>query len=240
MNASRMELVVVMPVYDEEDVIVPVVNDWISVLTRLNMAFQIRLYNDGSNDRTSERTREAFGTDFRVVLIEKENSGHGPTILRGYRESGDAEWVFQADSDDEMPASPFEEMWRRRTGADFLIGNRLARTAPWSRKVVTWVSRLIVWLLFGSRIRDVNSPYRLMRNSVFKGLFRSMPEDTFAPNLIVSGFVSKNRLRVEEVEVPFRSRRTGSGSIRKLKLFKALKETIAYRVSGRMPVSGAK
>jgi glycosyltransferase involved in cell wall biosynthesis len=229
-------LVVVMPVYDEEDVIVPVVSEWISVLTRLNIAFQVRLYNDGSRDRTSERVRRAFGADSGVVLFEKGNSGHGATILRGYREARDSEWLLQIDSDGEMPAPPFEQMWRRRTGADFLIGNRIGRKAPWSRKVVTWASRLIVWLLFGSRIRDVNSPYRLMRNSVFKELFRSIPKDTFAPNLIVTGFVSRNRLRVAEIDVPFESHRNRSRSIGMSRLFKALWETIRYRASGRMPV----
>jgi glycosyltransferase involved in cell wall biosynthesis len=239
MNAPPPELIVVAPAYNEEDVIVPVLREWTAVLAGLNISFQIRLYDDGSTDRTSERIREAFGADPRVVLIEKKNTGHGPTILRGYRESGEAQWLFQIDSDGEMPALPFKEMWRRRNEADFVIANRRNRAAPWPRKIVTWVSRLTVWLLFGSRVQDVNSPYRLMRNSLFGEFFRTIPEDTFAPNLILSGFVSRNRLRVVNIDVPHEFRRAGSLSIRKWRLVKAalraFKETVGYRMSGRMP-----
>ena len=42
----------------------------------------------------------------RLVVDVKPNSGHGPTILRGYRRGVvTADWVFQTDSDDEMPAA---------------------------------------------------------------------------------------------------------------------------------------
>ena len=36
------------------------------------------------------------------LYAAKTNSGHGPTILLGYRENSDCAWVFQMDSDDEM------------------------------------------------------------------------------------------------------------------------------------------
>src|ERR1035438_1084702 len=151
MNAPPPELIVVMPVHNEEGVIASVLEGWMAVLAGMGIAFQIRLYDDGSTDRTSELIRKAAGSDPRVVLIEKENSGHGATILRGYRESGDAEWLFQTDSDDEMPALPFRELWRLRKEADFVIGNRQSRAAPWSRKIVTRLSQWTVWLLFGGR-----------------------------------------------------------------------------------------
>jgi len=233
------ELAVVMPVYNEQDAIVPVLKNWIGVFDELGIDFQFRLYNDGSKDQTSDRVRTAFALDPRVVLVEKNNSGHGPTILRGYREAGRARWVLQIDSDDEMPATPFKEMWRRRSEADFLIGYRHNRANPWQRKVVTWISRLTVWTLFGARIRDVNSPYRLMKTSLFTGLFESIPENTFAPNLIVSGFVGRRKLKVVNIEVPFEFRRTGTVSIKKWRLFKAAArsfgQTFQYFLSGRMP-----
>ena len=240
MNAPRPELIVVMPVHNEEGVIASVLEEWMAVLAALGIAFQIRLYDDGSTDRTSELVRKAAGSDPRLVLIEKANSGHGATILRGYRESGDAEWLFQTDSDDEMPALPFRELWRLRNEADFVIGNRQSRAAPWSRKIVTRLSQWTVWLLFGGRIRDVNSPYRLMRNSLFRELFQAIPGDTFAPNLIISGFASKSGLRVASIEVPVAVRRPGSALMKRWSLFavalRAFGETIAFRISGRMPI----
>jgi dolichol-phosphate mannosyltransferase len=239
MATKPLDLIVVMPVYNEQDAIVLVVSNWYKVLTELCIDFQIRLYNDGSTDQTSERVREAFDSDPRIRLFEKENSGHGPTILLGYRESRDCQWILQIDSDDEMPAAPFQEMWKRRKEADFLIGYRHNRDNPWPRKIVTDISRITVWSLFGDQIRDVNSPYRLMKAELFRPLFENIPADTFAPNLIVSGFVSKQNLKVVNVEVPFEFRRTGTVSIKKWRLFKAaiksFKQTLTYFISGKMP-----
>ena len=60
-----------------------------------------------------------------------------------------------------------------------------------------------------------------MRTSKFKYLFSIIPEDTFAPNLVVSGFVSKNKLNVFQYPIPHQNRETGEVSIKKWKLFKA-------------------
>ena len=222
MSPPTPELVVVMPVYNEQDAIVGVLRNWIGVFEELGVEFEIRLYNDGSKDQTSDRVRAIFSGNRRVVMVEKANSGHGPTILRGYREGASAPWLLQIDSDDEMPSAPFKEMWRRRDEADFLIGFRHNRASPWPRKVATWASRITVWTLFGTLINDVNSPYRLMKTILFTDLFQTIPDDTFAPNLIVSGFAASRGLKVLNFEVPFEFRRTGAVSIRKWKLFKAL------------------
>ena len=239
MTPTKPELIVVMPVYNEEEAIVAVLRTWLATLEELNMTFQIRAYNDGSKDRTSQRVKEAFSSDPRVLLVDKANAGHGPTILLGYQQATDADWILQIDSDDEMPSAPFKEMWRRRNEADFLIGYRHNRANPWPRKIVTGISRLTVWLLFGSRVKDVNSPYRLMRGPVFRALFMSIPADTFAPNLIISGFVGRTGTSTIDIEVPFEFRRTGTVSIKKWRLLKvaarSFKQTCLYFFSGKMP-----
>lgn len=81
-----LDLAVVMPVYNEEACIVDVVKSWRSMVSRLNIDFRIIILNDGSNDGTKE-TLAVFTSDNRIEVINKENSGHGPTILFGYQKS---------------------------------------------------------------------------------------------------------------------------------------------------------
>ena len=216
------ELILVIPVYNEEEIIEFVIDDWIINLQKLNINFHINAYDDGSTDQSYKKLLELAKKNPELVPISKQNSGHGPTILSGYNEAVDnAEWIFQIDSDNEMKAKYFHNLWKNRNNYDFLLGLRDNRSQPTTRKLVSFISRLVVSLFYGSKVEDVNSPYRLMRTSKFKYLFSILPEDTFAPNLVVSGFVSKKKLNVFQYSIPHQNRETGKVSIKRWKLFKA-------------------
>ena len=184
------ELTIVMPVYNEQDAIEGVVEEWMVELDRLNIRCEFRLYNDGSRDHTAERLERLKGRHPQLVVINKPNEGHGPTILRGYRETM-APWVFQTDSDGEMPASCFSELWNRREDYDALFGIRAGRVQNVRRKLISLVSRCTVAVFFGKGVLDVNTPYRLIRSSLMKSIVTQIPNDTFAPNVIISGALAR-------------------------------------------------
>ena len=124
MRFSSRELIVVMPVYNEAECIQNVLSEWRDALENLGIDFQIVALNDGSKDQTATGL-EAFAEDARFQIVNKANSGHGPTILEGYRDAvSRAKWVFQVDSDDEMKPASFGELWKRREKYDALFGYR--------------------------------------------------------------------------------------------------------------------
>ena len=226
------DLSVVMPVYNEAEAIGPVLKKWMAMLDTLGIRYRIRAYNDGSKDATGKILSEiADASDGRVLAVDKANSGHGPTILRGYREAAeDSEWVFQIDSDDEMGPESFPELWAKRNDYDFLVGRRDGRRQPLARKVVSFVSRLCVRLFYGKGIWDVNTLYRLMRAEIFAPFYAQIPDDTFAPNVILSGLAARHRLRLLEIPVPQHDRTTGEVSIKKWKLLKAAARSFAQTI----------
>lgn len=221
MASKPSELALVMPVYNEEGAIEKVIRDWIQALDALGIGFEIHAYDDGSRDRTGQILEALGARDPRVRLHRKANSGHGPTILQGYRENCDKPWIFQIDSDDEMKPEHFGRLWAERCDHDILVGERDRIGQPVPRRIVSAVSRATVHLLFGSAIHDVNAPYRLMRSAFFERVFRAIPEDSFAPNLLVSGAASILGARIFTLPVPQTQRTTGEVSIRKWRLFKA-------------------
>jgi len=222
---DKDSLAVIMPVYNEEGAIVAVLDQWLKMLDGLIDAdYQIHVYNDGSKDGTKEiLARYVEGKQNKLIVHNKPNSGHGATILQGYREnSPNADWLFQIDSDDEMGPELFPELWKRRRDYDFLLGIREGRKQALPRKIISLVSRLVVRLFYGNQtVWDVNSPYRLMRSEAFSRIYQEIPTNTFAPNVIISGMVAKIRLRYYQQLVPQRDRQTGEVSIKKWKLFKA-------------------
>ena len=221
MDKVKVELSVVIPVYNEEEIIASVLDDWSEKLKELEINYQIHAYNDGSKDNSLQKLYEASLKDNRIIVHDKLNSGHGPTILGAYKDNSESEWIFQVDSDNEMEAKYFATIWHQRGRFDFLIGKRESRVQPWPRKIISWVSRQIVWRFYNKGIWDVNSPYRLMKADLFKKSFCKISENTFAPNVIVSGIACKKRARIFECQVPHSHRQTGEVSIKKWKLFKA-------------------
>lgn len=213
------DLSVVIPVYNEEDIIRKVIDDWVETLIDLSIDYELIILNDGSRDSTFQVIASCVERNDRIVLVNKENSGHGPTILEGYKYAMEnSKWVFQVDSDNEMKAEYFKEMWSQRNEYDFLVGIRTGRESNIFRKILTFFSRLIVKVFFGGKVQDVNSPYRLFKASCLREVINQIPRDTFAPNILISGLASRLDLNVLNTPVPYNFRETGRVSIRNIKV----------------------
>ena len=224
-----------MPVYNEAAAIGEALQEWTDELDRLGIDYEIRVYDDGSKDATPDVLSRLAKENPRVVVTSHKNRGHGPTILRGYREAS-APWVFQTDSDGEMDVNGFAGLWERREDYDFLFGTRAGRPSSPVRWLVTRVSRLSVWLLFARGVSDVNTPYRLMRSDRLRPLLDGLPDDLFAPNVILSGLAAKAKLRIYEAPVAFIGRRHGGGSLVSFNILRpaarSLAQTISVALSG--------
>lgn len=191
--SSRFDVVVVMPVYNEQDGIAKVIGDWLGLQERLGIRLQLLVLDDGSRDNTG-KVLDALPADPRLTIVHKPNSGHGPTILAGYhRAVAEAEWVFQTDSDDEIPAGQFADLWAAREGVDAVFGYRVGRQQSLPRAFVSGVSRLLLGANRPGRVRDPNCPFRLLRASVLREAIALIPPDTFAPNILLAWYFQTYR-----------------------------------------------
>jgi dolichol-phosphate mannosyltransferase len=218
--SARPDLSLVVPVHNEAAVVAAVVQAWAAEVERLAIDYELLVYDDGSTDDTPRILAGLAARLPRLRAQRHANMGHGPTILRGYREARGA-WVFQLDSDDETGPESFEDLWRRREAFDLLLGARDGRRAPVARRLVTRGARAAVRLLFGRGITDVNTPYRLIRASALAALLPRIPEGAFAPNVIMSGCAVRAGLRIDERPIPHRARRAGAGSLLGGRLWRA-------------------
>jgi dolichol-phosphate mannosyltransferase len=208
-----LELVVVMPVYNEEASLPGCLRSWVEVLERSGIDYELLVINDGSKDRSGDVLAD-LAKHPRIRGISKANEGHGPTILGGYLSGVErAEWVFQVDSDDEIPASAFPAMWAARNGVDAVLGVRTGREQSGGRLAISKVARFTVRALYGKGIADVNVPFRLMRSEVLAPIVAKIPRDTFAPNVVISGALARSGARIAQVSVPHQERQAGQVSI---------------------------
>jgi dolichol-phosphate mannosyltransferase len=218
------DLIVVMPIYNEEANISVVLREWAAALEEIVPRFTIVALNDGSRDRTSEILDvEEQSLGDRLCVVHKINSGHGLTCRMGYEVAvlTQASWVLQIDSDGQCDPSYFREFWDRHEAADCVFGERTSRDDGTARKMTSWICSTASSVLCRRDIGDANVPYRLMRSSALASALPHIPKGFNIHNVALT-YVLKQLpdLRWEYVPIHFRDRQGGSNSIDILKVSK--------------------
>ncbi len=223
MNMNE-KLAVIIPVYNESEIVSVVINNWNEKLQKMNIDFNMFVYDDGSTDETYKIITKLSKDNKNIIAIHKKNEGHGPTISKAYKQissSNSFDWIFQIDSDNELRCDNFEKLWDKRQKYDFLLGQRQERNQQWPRKILSFMSRVAVHFIFGKGIYDVNSPYRLMRVKSLQKCFSMIPANSFAPNVLIVSYVNHFNIPLYEYPIHHTNRTTGKASLKSLKLFSA-------------------
>src|SRR5580692_3617998 len=111
MEYRQSELVVVIPVYNEQDCIEEVITSWGNFLKDYlkTVSFTIVVVNDGSKDGTPKILDGLSPRLPYLHVVHQKNGGHGNAVLNGYREAlkFSPAWVFQVDSDNQFLPEDF-------------------------------------------------------------------------------------------------------------------------------------
>ena len=79
------KLYMIIPAYNEEATIRDVIDEWYPMVVMTGEESRLVVIDDGSNDSTLSVLRAEASKRPQLVVKHKENSGHGPTILAGYK-----------------------------------------------------------------------------------------------------------------------------------------------------------
>ncbi len=216
-------LFIVIPAYNEELNIRKVTEDWYSVLeTSGGGHSELVIVDDSSTDSTYDILCELKKEMPRLTVLRKPNSGHGLTLLYGYKyalEQG-ADYVFQTDSDNQTVADEFEQFWNLRHSYDMVIGDRNRRKDGLSRLFITKVLKLCLFLEFGVIVKDAYTPFRLMNAKVMKKYMEKIPDNTDFINVLLSVFFIKHKERVKFIPITFNARSSGKSYVSVKNIFK--------------------
>lgn len=213
-----MNLAIVIPVYNEKNSIERLIRDLHHILNHEKITHTYYIINDGSTDGSEEIMKNLQSSIPGITLISGKNCGHGPSLLKGYHLALNHEWVFQLDSDYQYNLSTLIELWKARENYDFLVGIRKGRVASISRNLITAVSNSIVFLLYGRGLKDVNTPYRLLRSKLLAKALKTIDSDKFAPNILISAYFIKNKLRIYSLPTELKT----DATLRKSKMNKSI------------------
>lgn len=239
MQYEQTGLIVVIPVYNEEECIEEVLTSWGNFLNGYlkGVSCKIVVVNDGSKDKTPQILDNIAPKYPYLHIVHKKNGGHGDAVLVGYDVAlkFDPEWVFQVDSDNQFLPEDFPKLWEKRSQSNFLLGYRKKRYDEFNRLVITRIVRVIIFALYRVFITDSNIPYRLIKGKYLKMLINDLPGRPFAPNIFLSVMARKDGNDLMFVPVTHKERETGQVSIIKWNLlkvcFRSARELLGFAFS---------
>ncbi len=173
----------------------------------------IVVVDDRSTDDTVgvlEKVASGLKADLRIVTMAT-NSGHGPTVLRAYREAiaSGANLVLQVDGDGQFDCRDIRRVADdlRHSGSDAAVGKRRDRRDPWFRKVLTRALRLYLQQRADLKVIDPNCPLRAYRASTLEALLDHVPHDARVPNVYLAVLADRADVPSVELIVEHRVRR---------------------------------
>lgn len=208
-------LFIIIPVYNEEECVRSVVNEWTTIVNKIGNNSKLMILNDGSTDNSLQILLDIKKNNKNLVIIDKKNSGHGPTCFKGYLSAlKDADWIFQTDSDGQTSPEEFWKFWENRGKYNFLIGYRKFRGDGIIRLIISRMLSFSIFLIFHVWVKDSNVPFRLMRSEKLSKYLNKIPSDFFLSNSLLTTLIIKDREKVKWIPITFKPRQGGCPSVR--------------------------
>lgn len=231
-----MKLLAIVPAYNEEKNVGPVIESLKEEMPALNIV----VINDGSADDTSVTAAE---TKKALVIDLPCNLGIGGAVQTGflYAVKEGYEAAFQFDGDGQHVASEVDKILAPILageadvviGSRFLAGNRGFRSTLNRRagiKIFEWVNSIFI----GQRITDNTSGFRAYNKKALIFLSRYYPSDYPEPEAVI--LLGRNGFRLKEVSVEMKERTSGRSSITAFRsLYYMVKVLLAIFVTALRP-----
>jgi glycosyltransferase involved in cell wall biosynthesis len=167
-----MELSVVVPVFNEEENIGPLIEEIDAALAPLTRSYEIVAVDDGSTDTTFAVLQRLHQRNraLRVVRL-KRNFGQTAALAAGLAYAG-GEVVVLMDGDGQNDPADIPAMLERiRAGSDLVVGWRQDRKDPFlSRRLPSMIAnRLISWTT-KVKLHDYGCTLKAMRREIAQSL----------------------------------------------------------------------
>ncbi|MBQ6773771.1 MAG: glycosyltransferase family 2 protein, partial [Synergistaceae bacterium] len=211
-------LYLIAPAYNESLNISQFVSEWYPVIESLDSngaSSRLVVIDDGSKDNTYSILQELAKTHPLLEPLTKPNSGHGGTLIFGYKyaiEHG-AEYIFQTDTDGQTLPEEFGGFWELREKYDAVLASRPDRGDGLLRKFVEKVLCVILRVIFGVKVPDSNAPFRLMKASLLRKYIDKLPHDFNIPNVMLTTYFAYFHENIAFKNITFRPRQGGKNSI---------------------------
>lgn len=225
-NSMNPDLSVVVPLFNEQESIVPLHTALVQALEPLGIAFEIVLVDDGSTDDTARIAVGLAEKDPRVCVVRfRRNYGQTPAMAAGI-EQARGEIIVTMDGDlQNDPADIGPMLQKMDEGYDIVVGWRHDRQDKLvSRKIPSRIANALIARVTGVPIRDNGCSLKAYRACLIKKIPLYSEMHRFIPAI-----ASIAGPRIAEMKVRHHARRFGRSKYGLSRVYKVLLDLMVIK-----------
>ncbi|MFQ5583414.1 MAG: glycosyltransferase family 2 protein, partial [Calditrichia bacterium] len=224
---SKVELSVIVPLFNEEESITPLFEAIHSVLKELHLSYEIIFVDDGSSDRTFEiaETLAKEHPELRAIKFRR-NYGQTPAMAAGIDYAmGDILITMDGDLQNDPRDIPnFIE--KINEGYDIVVGWRHKRQDKLvTRKIPSKIANWMIGKVTGVPIKDNGWSLKGYRAKVMKNVPFYSEMHRFIPAM-----TSITGAKIAEIKVRHHARQFGQSKYGLSRIFKVLSDLISIKM----------
>jgi dolichol-phosphate mannosyltransferase len=203
-ESGQPEIVIVVPVYNEEDNVLPLAEEITAGMAQVGRSYELVFVDDASTDRTAEKISEAQWRDPRVRGLKHErNAGQSAALWTGIQATNHP-IIVTLDGDRQNNPADLPELLAALKDCDFVCGVRAKRQDNWLRLVSTRVARAARKKALKVDFCDTGCAFRAFKREALQGIFPFNGLHRFLPVLVHS-----NGFNAKEITISHRPRVAG-------------------------------
>jgi glycosyltransferase involved in cell wall biosynthesis len=171
-NPKPQKVSIIVPIYNEEDNIDPLLDALYRVLRSLSCDFEIIAVNDGSADRSYEKLSAAAAAHLELKVVNfRRNFGQTTAIMAGIDyASGDVLIFIDADLQNDPEDIP-RLLNKLEEGYDAVSGWRKDRQdSPIRRNMMSRIANVLISQISGVYLRDYGCTLKAYRTEVIRNV----------------------------------------------------------------------
>jgi glycosyltransferase involved in cell wall biosynthesis len=203
---AEAEVSIVIPVYNEESVLVPALRALLSDLDRLQCRAEVIVVENGSRDATLARAQELAQEDPRLHVVHTDTPNYGRAMRQGFL-SASAEYMVNF-SIDFVDLGFLQQALARIATLDMVLGCKYLTKGedqrPLQRRLAGKALSALARIMFGIPFADTHG-LMMLRRETFTGLLQKcrFGNEVFDTELIVRAYgaglrIAELPVRVEE------------------------------------------
>jgi glycosyltransferase involved in cell wall biosynthesis len=231
---EKPQVSIFFPAYNEEGNIECAVKSAVDVLSDLCSDYEILVIDDASTDRTGEIADNLARENPKIrVIHHPENRKLGGAMRTGFAEAS-KEYIFYVDGDNPVDLKDLGRALELMDGSDVVIGYRLNRDEPLKRAIYSRVYNMLIRLLFGLKVRDVNFSFKLFHRRVMETITLKTASSFLDAELLVAS--KRAGFRIKEMGVKYFPRVVGKSTMAsRAVIWKIICDMTSYRMNGYKP-----
>ena len=199
-NSSFNNFSIVIPIYNEEDILEESLNNIISICERTDLDYEIIISENGSTDNTKNLARKFEQSNSKIVLIESDNPNYGEALKRGFLKCNNA-IIISFDIDYYSENFLKECLCLEEEYAGLIASKRLNNSEDGRRLIRKLATNFFVYLLkflFKTKLSDTHGMKAIKKSFVNEHInLVSSTQDLFDTELLLR--IEKSGEKFKEV-----------------------------------------